>query len=706
MTTAPRIACLSLLQQRESRGNSCTHGGLNFEWDVIPISSSLQAIRDAIPQYLAEYDAVALEGLSSSFRIGNQRYRHDYIWKFLGLEALGDRFSDGTALMATLERYLVSSAAEVLGERIRRQRILFLSGLNRYGAAEVLSSYSRKLLFGDLLYGFRLGIPITSFSSFVKSAPQLVRAVSQTPAHWYWPSARSSKPVMPRFHFYFRQVRVIVGDMSYFQRYSPARFDGQVIFTNITSMDDVRFFESRGVGCLVSLTPEIGGTLVPLPVLEAALAIERRSAADLRIEDYLLNRLHDLEISPRIHDFAQREEEFTLTEVPLKAGLSEAPADAELQLTHQRGVGRFCFVIHPLHFGHIKRLRSVRTLSNFVPQRLLEDAAAQLPPWPVARIANLQGADGAHAEGLIYAVPMTSKAILRFPPEFLYRKLAQVAEDAQRRGCRLMGLGAYTSVVGDAGKTLSGMVSIGVTTGNSFTVAATLKTLRQTAALCNIDLSASRGLVVGATGSIGSVCARMLAGELGQLDLVSPRPEKLLALSRQIEKESPHLKGCLRVSRNVADFIGDADVVVSTTSAVDAVIDVSSLKPGCLVLDVARPPDIKEAEAAKREDILVIESGEIMLPAGAELNYDLGLARGTIYACLAETALLALEGRFEHFTLGREIEPAKVQLIAEIGERHGFELAPIRSFGKLIRPEHLERMAEINRERAGGVPIG
>jgi predicted amino acid dehydrogenase len=344
-------------------------------------------------------------------------------------------------------------------------------------------------------------------------------------------------------------------------------------------------------------------------------------------------------------------------------------------------------------------------LSNFVPQRLLEDAAAQLPPWPVARISGLTGADGAKAEGLIYAVPMTSKAILRFPPEFLYRKLAQVAEDAQRRGCRLMGLGAYTSVVGDAGVTLSKMVGIGVTTGNSYTVAATIKTLEQTAAQCGIELNASRALVVGATGSIGSVCARLLAPKVAALDLVSPRPEKLLTLSRQIEQECPQLKGKLRVSRNVADFIAQADVIVSTTSAVDAVVDVTTLRPGCVVLDVARPPDIKEAEAAKRDDILVIESGEIRLPEGAELNYDLGLPKGTIYACLAETALLALDGRFEHFTLGREIEPAKVELIESIGQHHGFELAPIRSFGKLIRPEAMEKLRTLNTLRAGGVPL-
>jgi predicted amino acid dehydrogenase len=511
---------------------------------------------------------------------------------------------------------------------------------------------------------------------------------------------------MPRFQFYFRQARVIVGDLSYFQRYSPTRFDGHIIFTNLTSPDDVKFFEKRGVACLVSLTPVIEGQFLPLPVLEAALNVAKLAEEDLPIEDDLLNRLHALELSPQVFDFAEPEEELMLTEEPLSAGhLPDESEGARLELSPSGEVSRFCFVIHPLHFDHIKRLKSVRTLSRFVPQRLLEDAAAQLPPWPVAKLSNLRGADGAVAEGLIYAVPMTSKAILRFPPSFLYKKLAQVAEDAARRGCRLMGLGAYTSVVGDAGLTVSRMVSIGVTTGNSYTVAATMHTLERAAEACSIELAGARALVVGATGSIGSVCARMLARKVASLDLVSPRPEKLLGLSRLMERESPQLKGRLRVSRKVTDFLASADIVISTTSAVDAVIDVSSLRPGTLVLDVARPPDIKEEHALRRSDILVIESGEILLPPDAELNYDLGLPAGTIYACLAETALLALDRRFEHFTIGREIDPAKVDLIDSIGSKHGFELAPIRSFGRVVTADAVAAVAAARAARAPLAPV-
>jgi predicted amino acid dehydrogenase len=359
-------------------------------------------------------------------------------------------------------------------------------------------------------------------------------------------------------------------------------------------------------------------------------------------------------------------------------------------------VGKFAFVIHPLHFGMLRRLKPVKIASRFLPQRLLEDSIAHVQPFAVGSIKNVVSASGAKAEGIIYAVPMTSKAIMRFPPEFLYQRLQLIANLAKERGAGVMGLGAYTSVVGDAGLTLSKRSPIGVTSGNSFTVAATMRTLRVAAQRCGLETERCFGLVVGATGSIGSVCSRLLAQEVAEIALVAPRPEKLLELSRLIELENPRLKGKVHISRRVEDFLSRAELVITTTSAVDPVIDVSGLKRGAVVCDVARPPDIKEEAAARRDDILVIESGEILLPEGAVLNYDIGLPPGTIYACLAETLLLALEQRYGHYTLGREIDPERVREIDAIGEKHGLRLAPIRSFGKEVPEAHFTRMREVN----------
>jgi hypothetical protein len=85
--------------------------------------------------------------------------------------------------------------------------------------------------------------------------------------------------------------------------------------------------------------------------------------------------------------------------------------------------------------------------------------------------------------------------------------------------------------------------------------------------------------------------------------------------------------------------------------------------------------------------VLVIESGEVLIPGDIDFGYDIGLPPKTSYACLAETALLAMEGRFEDYTLGRNISLERVKEIYRLFKKHNFQLAGLRSFGKYITDE-------------------
>ena len=89
----------------------------------------------------------------------------------------------------------------------------------------------------------------------------------------------------------------------------------------------------------------------------------------------------------------------------------------------------------------------------------------------------------------------------------------------------------------------------------------------------------------------------------------------------------------------------------------------AALGPTLLCWAWARPLDLPASEVAKRNDVLVIESGEIELPSKVVMKKSIGLSKNVIYACLAETIVLALEGRFEVFTIGRETEWEKVKEI-------------------------------------------
>jgi predicted amino acid dehydrogenase len=87
----------------------------------------------------------------------------------------------------------------------------------------------------------------------------------------------------------------------------------------------------------------------------------------------------------------------------------------------------------------------------------------------------------------------------------------------------------------------------------------------------------------------------------------------------------------------------------------------------------------------------VIESGEIELPGNPEMK-NIGLPDKVAYACLAETIVLALEGRFEVFTIGRDIEWEKVKTIYKLGLKHGMKLAAISGVNGVFTDEDIARV--------------
>jgi len=187
--------------------------------------------------------------------------------------------------------------------------------------------------------------------------------------------------------------------------------------------------------------------------------------------------------------------------------------------------------------------------------------------------------------------------------------------------------------------------------------------------------------------------------------LVSPETAKLLALKESILQQTPDAKVFLsaRADKDIAEM----DMIVTATSgAGKKVLDIMKVKPGCVITDVARPLDLPAQEVARRPDVLVIESGEILLPGQVQMK-NIGLPPNVAYACLAETIVLALEGRFENYTVGRQIEWEKVHEIYQIGLRHGMKLAAISGANGVFSDDDIAKVRELAlaaRARRAAVP--
>lgn len=349
---------------------------------------------------------------------------------------------------------------------------------------------------------------------------------------------------------------------------------------------------------------------------------------------------------------------------------------------------KFAFIFHPLDLGYItKKFKPFRWL----PGALVEGIASHFPVFKASEITGVRS-PLAETAGWFIVCPLTSRQMLQMPVDYVTGRIIEAGRLAERLGAEIIGLGAMTSVVGDAGITIANSLNIPVTSGNSYTVFTALEGTRRAAEFMGINLSRAEVAVVGATGSIGSVCARILAPEAGSMTLVAKERSRLERVAHQILNDAGVVA---RLTTDIREALRNADVVVTVTSAVDTVIEPSYLKTGAVVCDVARPRDVSRQVAEMRPDVLVIEGGVVEVPGDVDFHFNFGFPLKTAFACMAETMILALENRPESFSLGRGLTIEQVQEIGALGRKHGFKLAGFRSFERALSRSDLEKVRSV-----------
>lgn len=348
----------------------------------------------------------------------------------------------------------------------------------------------------------------------------------------------------------------------------------------------------------------------------------------------------------------------------------------------------FAFIIHPIQIKKDVK-RKFPFLGTILPEPVINYASRFFPPLYISEITGITSqATGKPILGWFVACPYTPPTMMRLPVETVYRKLVATGQMAADLGAKIVGLGAFTSVVGDAGKTIAERLEVPVTTGDSYTVAIAIEALEEAARLMALDPHEARVAVVGATGAIGKACAQMLADRAAELVLVGRRDDAVHAVRELCQGKRARVLATTDIRA-----IYDADLVLTVTSALNAIIQPQHLKPGAVVLDVARPRDVSVKVASERDDVLVIEGGMVEVPgANADFHFDFGFPPRKAFACMAETMALAMEGRYEDYTIGRDLSLARIYEIQAIATRHGFRLAGLRSFEHAVQSEQIERV--------------
>ncbi len=351
----------------------------------------------------------------------------------------------------------------------------------------------------------------------------------------------------------------------------------------------------------------------------------------------------------------------------------------------------FCFVIHPLSFEDVVRYEpGAAGKGKPIIAKILE----WMPAYAAAHVTGVRTPDGRTTEGWFVAAPLLPDQMLALPRDEVYARILAAIEIGASLGARVAGLGAFTAVVGDGGVTIAERAPIPVTTGNSLTIAAGVRSFFRGADEMGIDPAASTAVVVGATGSIGGACVHLIAPRVKRMILVARNETRLRKLHAEIAEQ---YACAVSFELDVSTAVREADLILTATSSTKDVIVPEALRPGAVVCEVSLPHDVSRRVAVERPDVLVIEGGNMRVPGAMRwervrepgTDFELGLPRGTALACMSETMVLALCERYESFTLGRGIDLAKVREIDGLAVDAGFTLADMRAFDLPITREHI-----------------
>jgi fatty aldehyde-generating acyl-ACP reductase len=313
-----------------------------------------------------------------------------------------------------------------------------------------------------------------------------------------------------------------------------------------------------------------------------------------------------------------------------------------------------------------------------IPRDEVEEILPWIPPRAVCRV-EAHSVLGASAHGVYIDTFIPPD---RLESGFLRENLDRVRQAAAyaiREEARIVSLGGFSSILiegrFDQIPQRSGTV---FTTGNSLTVAFIVQGILKMCALEERDLEDATLLIAGATGDVGSGCARCLAPRVRRVQLYARNQERLRVLAAELEARGV----CVELATDLGQFRTKANIAICAASLASPSLLLDRVHPDAILCDAGYPKNLAPGSALPKARVFFGGLGQIS--GGMRFQPDLGgvLNRhpfpDVAHGCLLEGMALALEGRFEPFSQGRGlITPERVAEIEKIAGRHGIFLAPL-----------------------------
>lgn len=207
---------------------------------------------------------------------------------------------DGSGLKHTLERETIHRLQRDGTVDFRQERALLVSAVDRFGMAQALNELCPDVIYGDLLFGLGLPLPIKSYRTVEVLASLLAPIVTQLPLQWFYPTGSKQEERKPSHIKIWRDRTFLCGDWHYIRRYAPDDLSGKTVLTQTVRSADIEWLRSTGLRRLITTTPDMGGETFATNVMEGVIvALSGKGPAEMAESDYL-DVLKELDWSPTV----------------------------------------------------------------------------------------------------------------------------------------------------------------------------------------------------------------------------------------------------------------------------------------------------------------------------------------------------------------------------------------------------------------------
>ncbi len=298
-----KVVSVSLGSSKRDHKVVANMAGEEFEISRLGTDGDFARALSLIGELDGHVDAIGLGGIDVYLYAGTARYVVQDGLKLMQA-AKKTPVVDGSGLKNTLERETVYYLREHTDLLPKGCRVLMVSAVDRFGMAEALTELGCDVSFGDLI--FSAGIPylIKSVDELAETARKILPEMVKMPFHMLYPTGTKQdsqdEDKVRKFGHYYHEAEVIAGDYHLVRRYMPDGLQGQLVITNTTTREDVQFLKKKGVGRLVTTTPELDGRSFGTNVMEAVMLVLLGKAWDEVMPEDYRSLIAQLDMKPRV----------------------------------------------------------------------------------------------------------------------------------------------------------------------------------------------------------------------------------------------------------------------------------------------------------------------------------------------------------------------------------------------------------------------